>query len=122
MPFEGGAKWKGNNLGRPTAAEKAKKFTKRELKERELLMVLRKIRPHVADSIVAATNIMKNVEAADTNKLKAATIILDNYRRLVLDLYDGEDPESEATEVQQENKPAFSLTVINAPEEGKIDN
>lgn len=111
MPYQKGEAWKGNPRGRPTAEERAKKFTKRELRERELLMVLRKIRPHVADSIIAAANIMKNKEAQDTNKLKAATILLDNYRKLVLDLYEG-DEEAEAPEVQQENRPLFSLTVV----------
>lgn len=112
MTYKAGAEWNGNRHGRPTTAEKVKKFTKRELKERELLMILRKLRPHVADSIVAAAKIMKNEQALDSNKLKAATILLDNYRRLVIDLYDGEDPESEATEVQQENKPLFRLHAV----------
>ena len=112
MVYKAGAEWNGNRAGRPTAAEKVKKFTKRELRERELLMVLRKIRPHVADSIIAAAAIMKNKDAQDSNKLKAATILLDNYRRLILDLYDGEDPEGEGTEVQQENRPLFSLKVV----------
>lgn len=116
MPYQAGSEWKGNAKGRPTAADKAKKFTKRQLRERELLMVLRKIRPHVADSIVAAASIMKNKDAQDSNKLKAATILLDNYRRLVLDLYDGND-EDEGAEVQQENRPLFSLKVVDTEAE-----
>jgi hypothetical protein len=113
MPYKAGAEWKGNAKGRPTAEERVKKFTQRELRERELLMILRKIRPHVADSIIAAATIMKNKDAQDGNKLKAATILLDNYRKLVLDLYDGREDEEEGTEVQQENRPLFSLKVIS---------
>ena len=116
MAYKAGAEWNGNRHGRPTTAEKVKKFTKRELRERELLMILRKLRPHVADSIIAAAKIMKNEQALDSNKLKAATILLDNYRKLVLDLYDGEDQEGEGTEVQQENRPLFSLKVIENTE------
>lgn len=102
-----------NRAGRPTDAEREKKMTKRELKERELLMLLRKIRPHVADSIFKAATIMKNDAAGAQNQLRAATILLDQYRRLTLDLYDGEDVDGEEPkEIQQENKPVFSLKVI----------
>jgi hypothetical protein len=39
---------------------------------------------------------------------------LDNYRRLTLDLYDGEEKADEAgVEVQQNNAPVFSLKVVN---------
>jgi hypothetical protein len=95
------------------------KETNRSLKERELLMLLRRIRPHVADAIMQAAKIMKNEEAAHQNQLKAATILLDNYRRLTLDLYESEDPDAEATEVQAQNQPTFSLKMISGdtPEE-----
>lgn len=100
-----------NREGRPIK-ESTKKPTNRELKERELLMLLRKIRPHVADSIMAAAKIMKNEEAAHQNTLKACTILIDAYRKLTLDLYDGEAPDEEGTEIQEQNKPVFSLKVI----------
>jgi hypothetical protein len=78
-------------------------------------MLLRKIKPHVAEAIVQAANIMKNQEASHQNQLKAATILLDNYRRLTLDMYDGEDQADEAgVEVQQNNAPVFSLKMVNA--------
>jgi len=47
------------------------------------------------------------------SQLKAATILLDNYRRLVLDLYDGEDDAEAGVEIQQNNAPVFSLRVVN---------
>lgn len=89
------------------------KPTNRELRERELLMLLRKIKPHVAEAIMQAAKIMKNADAAHQNQLKAATILLDNYRRLTLDLYEGEE-EVEAPEIQAQNKPVFSLKVIGS--------
>lgn len=108
-----------NREGRPVKGDT--KPTKRELRERELLMLLRKIRPHVADSIMEASKIMKNEIASDQNKLKACTILLDAYRKLTLDLYDGNNDEEEGTEIQQQNTPTFSLKVINAdtPEKDK---
>jgi Family of unknown function (DUF5681) len=104
----------GNPNGRPKKESIFDKPTNRELKERELVMLLRKIKPHVAEAIMQAANIMKNEEASHQNQLKAATILLDNYRRLTLDMYDGEEQADEAgTEVQQNNAAVFSLKVVN---------
>ena len=80
-------------------------------------MLLRKIKPHIAEAIMQAASIMKNEKAADQNKLKAATILLDNYRRLTLDLYDVENQEDEGTEIQQQNAPVFSLRMIDGNEQ-----
>ncbi len=103
-----------NRKGRPRNEDRKEKPTNRELKERELIMLLRKIKPHVAEAINAAVLIMGDEKAAHQNQLKAATILLDNYRRLVLDVYEGEDKENEAgTEIQQQNAPVFSLKVVN---------
>jgi hypothetical protein len=111
MPFDPGDK-NINRKGRPPS-KLGKKTTNRELKERELTMLLRKIKPHVAAAILEASRILNNTEAQHHNKLKAATIILDNYRRLALDLYAGEEiAEEEGTEVQKETQPTFSLKVI----------
>ena len=104
----------GNPNGRPKKESIFDKPTNRELKERELVMLLRKIKPHVAEAIMQAANIMKNDEASHQNQLKAATILLDNYRRLTLDMYDGEEQAEEAgVEVQQNNAAVFSLKVVN---------
>jgi hypothetical protein len=104
----------GNLKGRPKKESIFDKPTNRELKERELVMLLRKIKPQVAEAIITAAAIMKNEEASHQNQLKAATILLDNYRRLVLDVYDGEEvADKEGTEIQQQNAPVFSLKVVN---------
>lgn len=113
MTFKKGVS--GNYKGRPKKETSLlDKPTNRQLKERELIMLLRRIKPHVAEAIVQAASIMKNEEASHQNQLKAATILLDNYRRLTLDMYDTEDADSEASlEIQQQNAPVFSLKVIN---------
>lgn len=104
----------GNSAGRPKKETIFEKPTNRELKERELVMLLRKIKPHIAEAIMQAAHIMKNEEATHQNQLKAATILLDNYRRLTLDVYDGEEVAEEAgTEIQQQNAPVFSLKIVN---------
>ena len=111
MTFKAGQS--GNPKGRPKKESIFDKPTNRELKERELVMLLRKIKPQVAEAIITAAQIMKNEEASHQNQLKAATILLDNYRRLVLDVYDGEEvADKEGTEIQQHNAPVFSLKVV----------
>jgi hypothetical protein len=103
----------GNYAGRPKNQSLLDKPTNRSLKERELITLLRKIKPQIADAIITAAAIMKNDEASHQNQLKAATILLDNYRRLVLDVYDGEEvADKEGTEIQQQNAPVFSLKVV----------
>ncbi len=112
MAFEKGKS--GNPNGRPKKENILDKPTNRALKERELVMLLRKIKPHVAEAIMQAADIMKNKEASHQNQLKAATILLDNYRRLTLDMYDGEEKADDAgEEIQQNNAAIFSLKVVN---------
>jgi hypothetical protein len=106
-----------NRNGRPPKSSILDKPTNRDLKERELIMLLRKIKPHVSEAIVQAAKIMKNEEASHQNQLKAATILLDNYRRLTLDVYDDDHAEDTGTEIQQQNAPVFSLKVIGEEED-----
>lgn len=93
-----------------------KEKSRREIREQELLSLLRKIKPHLSESIMTAATIMKNKEAGPGNQLKAAVILLNAYKELVNDAYNGEDKEEEGTEVQP-NQPAFSLHVIPQKEE-----
>lgn len=103
-----------NRSGRPTDDERFAKKTNRELRQRELLLLLRKFKPHVASAVMRAVDVMDDKEAAHQNQLKAATIILDNYRKLVIDLYgDDVDGDEEGVPVQEENKPIFSMKVVD---------
>ena len=89
-----------------------RKLTRREIRENELLSILRKIKPHIAESITTAAKIMKSDQAQDGNKLKAAVILLNAYRDIVGDVYNGVDAEDEGTEVQ-DTAPVFSWKMIN---------
>ena len=64
-----------------------RKLTRRELKDRELLMLARKLKPHVADALMTAVNIMKNENAADTARLTASRFIIVTYKEVNDDLY-----------------------------------
>lgn len=73
--------------------KKPKESTNRAIKKKELLHLLRKIKPHIADSIVTAAEIMKDTKVSELQRLKAITIILDNYKDLVKEAYIDEDAE-----------------------------
>lgn len=90
--------------------------SRREIKEQELLSLLRKIKPHIADSVMTASRIMKNNESADANKLKSAALLISLYKELLKDAYEGGDEDASGTEVQP-NAPLFSLTMIQKPEQ-----
>lgn len=100
-----------NAAGRPAFPNK--KLTNRQIREREFLSLLRKLKPLVADSINTAVKIMKNTEAAHANQLKAATIILQAYKDAVEDTYDKDYDAEEGTEAQPKDKaPVFSLSIV----------
>jgi len=89
--------------------------SRREIKEQELLSLLRKIKPHIADSVMTASRIMKRDDAADANKLKSAALLIGLYKDLLKDAYEGGDEDADGTEVQP-NAPSFSLTMIKPTE------
>jgi len=106
--------------GRPKK-DPERKVTRRELKDKELLVLLRKIKPHISGAVMAAARIMEKENSTDVNKLKAAALFIEQYRRLSLDLYDGEDLEVEVEEIEEEveQKPAsvFSLVRVEKGDE-----
>ena len=114
--------WRGpeesrNKAGRPKEEDR-KKVTRRSLRDKELMQLARKLRPHQSAAIMEAVRIMGNKEATDANKLKAVAFLSDTYRKLITEIYEGE-PEEDAggdspQEVQpQTPAPLFSLRMIN---------
>lgn len=88
------------------------KPTNKQLKERELLLLMRKIKPLLTESVMQTAKILRDPDSAESSKLKAAALLIETYRKLTIDLYDG-NPEEEAKEVQPINAPVFSLRVID---------
>ena len=99
-----------NAKGRIAPAEP---LNNRQLREQEVLNLLRKLKPHVSVAIMSAVKIMQDNKAADQNKLKAAVIILDAYKSTVEDAYDKEYDEETGEEANQDTSPLFSLKVVN---------
>ena len=88
-----------------------KEKSRREIRNAELLSIIRKVKPHLSDSITTAATIMRNKESGAGNQLKAAVILLNAYKELVNDLYAGGDEDEEGVEVQS-NTPVFSLRML----------
>lgn len=107
------------NINKNGRIKGAKQMTNRELREREFMSLLRKLKPLVAESINTAAKIMKNEEATDANKLKAAIVLLDNYKDMVGNVYEGRYDEEENEEIQQPNASVFSLKVIDGNSDSK---
>lgn len=105
-----------NQLGR---IKPAKALTKRELKDRELVQLARKIKPLMAEAIGVCAKVMRDGEASHASQLKASALLTSVYQQLIRDLYDGkDDPEDEQDSPEiQEQKPLFSLTVVEKAED-----
>lgn len=124
--------WRGpegsiNKAGRPKEEDR-KKVTRRSLRDKELMQLARKLRPHQSAAIMEAVRIMGNKEATDANKLKAVAFLSDTYRKLINEIYEGEPEEDDKGQVtvedtpvevqpQVDNRPAFSLRMISGPDD-----
>ena len=97
--------------GRP---REDRKLTKRELLEKEQMAILRKLKPHLSQAILVASKIMNDPKAAEAPRLKACTIILDNYKELIGGVYEGEDEDGEEIQPNQP-KSVFSLHMLPDP-------
>ena len=120
--------WRGpegsrNTAGRPKEEDR-KKVTRRSLRDKELMQLARKLRPHQSAAIMEAVRIMGNKEATDANKLKAVAFLSDTYRKLITEIYEGEPEEDDKGQVpvedtpvevqpQVDNRPLFSLHVLH---------
>lgn len=106
------------NLNGRVDGKKAAPLTNKEVRNRELISLLRKLKPHLSESIKTAVNIMQSKDSTDMNKLKAATIILAEYKSNLESVYNERYDEAEAEEVQPANKATiFSLTMVKNDKE-----
>jgi hypothetical protein len=103
-----------NSNGRPKTEGK---LTRREIKEKELMNLLRKFNPLRAQAVAVAGRIMNNEKSSEASRLKACSIILENCKELLDKVYAGNDDED--GELIQDNTPktAFSLVMLTAKTE-----
>lgn len=102
-----------NRLGRI----KREKPLNRELKDRYLLELLRKLRPGQALAIQRTLKIIGDKDSADANAIKASALVMSTYASLIKELYgkDEVDEDEDSVEALQEDAPKaklFSLTMI----------
>jgi len=111
-----------NTRGRPLKKDE-KTLTRREAKDKEMLTLARKLKPGAQVALKEALKILNNDKASEAAKLKAAEIYLKYFHLTVDKLYQpsgaDEIPESETKveDVQPDNRPVFSLKIINNEEE-----
>lgn len=124
-----------NTTGRPE--KKKRKITRREAKDQTLLSLARKLNPCLGAAIREAKRILDDEDAKDEAKLRASALFLKTFQDVVNELYQ-DDPEpkvvtvtkevaveSKEVEVQEiqpkvDNRPIFSLRVINNPDDFKL--
>lgn len=104
------------NINQLGLIKKPKPMNNRELREREQLSLLRKLKPHLTDAIKVATNILKCEQSSDVNKLKASVIILNAYKDVVNDLYK-DDGEDNTPSMPTESAPSYSYDVLEVRED-----
>lgn len=86
--------------------------SRRSQVQSELSSLIRRFRPHQSSAIAAAMKIMGDEEGADSNKLRAAALIISTYQSLLKDLHNlGEDEEGTTVEKLIE-QPKFSLVMM----------
>ena len=105
----------GNINGRPKVLD-ADKPTNRVLRERSLLEMVRKFRPLQSKAIAAAVHILDNKDASENGKLRSAALIIQTYKDLIKEVYDQKYDDSEGVPMQEDNKPVFSLKIVNTEE------
>ena len=111
-----------NTRGRPLKKDE-KTLTRREAKDKEMLTLARKLKPGAQVALKEALKILNNEKASEAAKLKAAEIYLKYFHLTVNTLYApssaDEIPESETKveDVQPDNRPVFSLKILNTEAE-----
>jgi hypothetical protein len=105
-----------NPAGRPKGLNKEKK-TNKEIRSSELLMLTRRLKPHLSKAIMSAVDILDNKESAESSKLRASALIIQTYRELIKDVYDRFYDDEEGEEVQKQSAPILSFKMIEGSKE-----
>jgi len=102
---------------RPKAEDKP---TNRSEREKALLELTRRFKPHLSKAIAAAIKVIDNDVAKDGDKIKASALVISTYHALIKDLYNKDYDLEEAEEVQPVNDmPVFSLRMVTPDNEQK---
>lgn len=109
MPFVKGDP----NINRQGRIEKSDKPTAKQIKQKEFLSLLRKLKPLLSKSVNAASKIIDDEDASEAGKLRAAALLIQTYKDLVKEVYEDSDTEESAAEIDTNVAPVFSMRVID---------
>lgn len=111
-----------NRKGRPLKKD-TQTLTRREAKDKELLSLARKLKPHLALGLKESVKILENAESADANKIRVTAFLYKTYHEILDDVYaptredEPVDEKPEVQEVQPDNRPVFSLKMLPRTEQ-----
>lgn len=101
------------NMNGRIAGKKAEPLSNKDIRNREFISLIRKLKPHLTSSVKTLMEINESKDASDQNKLKASALIIQLYKDLIKDVYSVDYDEQEGEEIQPTNAPKFSLTMIS---------
>ena len=94
-----------------TEVEKQVDDTNRRLREKQLLMLSRKLKPHVKSALDTINELIEKPEITPAVKFQASKFMLVTNKTLTESIY--ADKYDEEEEVVEEQKPVFSLRMIS---------
>ena len=97
--------------GPKTMPQDLPKLTNRELRNKEFMSLLRRLKPHLRKAVNTAIQIMDNEAAPFSVRLAASKFIVDLNKSTLNDLY-SDKYDDEAGEPVQEDAPKFSLVML----------
>ena len=92
-------------------SEKAVDDTNRRLREKQLLMLSRKLKPHVKSALDTLNELIENPKIAPAVKFQASKFMLVTNKNLTESIY--ADKYDEEVQEEQEASPVFSLRMIS---------
>jgi hypothetical protein len=98
--------------GPKTMPQDLPKLTNRELREKEMMSLIRKLKPEIRKAMKVALALMEDKEVPAATRLAASKFVFQEYKGLLGDLYK-DKYDDEQGDVIQDNTPVFSLYVNN---------
>lgn len=87
-------------------------LTNRELREKTLLSLARKFKPHLAKALKRMINLVENENTPPATQYQAAKFVIEFHKDLVGDLYKDKYDGEVGQEIQTESAPVFSLRMV----------
>jgi hypothetical protein len=97
--------------GPKTMPQDLPKLTNRELREKEMMSLIRKLKPEIRKAMKTALGIMEDTEVPAATRLASAKFVFQEYKGLLGDLYKDKYDEDEGEKIQ-DTAPVFSLKII----------